>query len=180
MAPPAWQRRELVTPVLRTERLLLEPYLPEDEESFVALFGDTRVSRWMGDGPAPEEENRALFWRVFTVYAERRFDVWAVRHDGQFVGHAEFKPTEVTGGYEIIYALAAAAWGDGMGTELAAALVDYGFGTLGLHEVHATVAAPNHASLAVLHKLGFAHARDVTNDDGSVTRMLTRRRSAHE
>lgn len=79
------------------------------------------------------------------------------------IGHAEIKPTDVSGGYEIIYALAPAAWGDGLGTELAAALVNYGFGPLGLDEVHATFAAPNHASLAVLHKLGFAHARDITN-----------------
>lgn len=167
-----------MTPTLRSERLLLEPYVPEDEAGFVALFGEIRVSRWMGDGPAPEEENRALFWRVFPVYAEQRFDVWAVRQQGQLIGHAEIKPTDVSGGHEIIYALAGAAWGRGLGTELAAALVDYGFGTLGLTEVHATVAAPNYASLAVLHKLGFAHVRDITNGDGSITRLLTRRRAS--
>lgn len=152
--------------------------MPADEESFVALFGDTQVSRWMGDGTAPEEENRELFWRVFPVYAEHRFDVWAVRWDGQYVGHAEIKPTETVAGHEIIYALAPAAWGTGLGTELAATLVDYGFHTLGLTEVHATVAAPNHASLAVLQKLGFAHVRDIAKDDGSVTRVLTRTRDA--
>lgn len=39
-------------PTLRTSRLLLDAYTPQDEEDFVALFQDTRVSRWMGDGPA--------------------------------------------------------------------------------------------------------------------------------
>jgi RimJ/RimL family protein N-acetyltransferase len=165
-----------VTPILRTENLLLEPYVPADEESFVALLGDARVSRWMGDGPAAEHENRALFWRVFPVYEEQRFDVWAVRRDGQYVGHAEIKPTETVAGHEIIYALAPAAWGAGLGTELAAALVDYGFCILGLTEVHATVAAPNSASLAVLHKLGFQDVRDIARDDAPTTRVLTRRR----
>ncbi|MGW7440968.1 GNAT family N-acetyltransferase [Streptomyces sp. NPDC054849] len=166
-----------MTPVLRTERLLLDPYTPEDEEAFVALFQDTRVSRWMGDGPSTEAEDRALFGRVFTkVYAENLFDVWAVRRDGRLVGHAEIKRTEDVGGHEIIYALAPEAWGSGFGTEIAEAIVAYGFATLGLTEVHATVAALNAASLALLARIGFTHVRDAQEDDGSTTRVLTRRR----
>jgi RimJ/RimL family protein N-acetyltransferase len=45
------------------------------------------------------------------------------------VGHAELKPTEVVNGYEIVYALAPDVWGSGLGTELAEALVRYGFDT---------------------------------------------------
>ncbi|MFK8907131.1 GNAT family N-acetyltransferase [Streptomyces sp. YS-3] len=162
------------SPTLRTGRLLLERYTPADEEDFVALFQDTRVSRWMGDGPASEAEDRALFGRVFTrVYAEERFDVWAVRREGRLVGHAEIKWTEQVGGHEIIYALAPGAWGQGLGLELARAVVSYGFDTLGLTEVHATVAEPNKASLVLLDRLGFEHVRDITEEDGSTTRVLT-------
>jgi RimJ/RimL family protein N-acetyltransferase len=166
-----------VTPALRTARLLLDPYVPEDEASFVALFQDPRVSRWMGDGPASEAEDRSLFGRIFTkVYPQDLFDVWAVRRGRLLIGHAEIKPTDVVaGGHEIVYALVPAAWGSGLGTELAAAIVAYGFGTLRLTEVHATVAAPNKASLALLGRIGFAHLRDLTADDGSITRVLTRR-----
>ncbi|MFB6558486.1 MULTISPECIES: GNAT family N-acetyltransferase [unclassified Streptomyces] len=166
-----------MTPVLRTERLVLDPYVPEDEEGFVALFQDARVSRWMGDGPTSEAEDRALFGRVFTkVYAEDLFDVWAVRRDGRLVGHAEIKRTDEVDGHEIIYALAPGAWGAGLGTEIAEAVVAYGFGALGLTEVHATVADANAASLVLLERIGFAHVRDVREDDGSTTRVLTRRR----
>ncbi|MFJ8623375.1 GNAT family N-acetyltransferase [Kitasatospora sp. NPDC093550] len=165
--------------MLRTGRLVLDAYRPEDEEGFVALFQDVRVSRWMGDGPASEESDRALFGRIFTkVYAGRLFDVWAVRRDGRLVGHAEIKPTDAVRGHEIVYALAPAAWGSGLGTEVARALVAYGFETLGLAEVHATVAADNGASLALLAGLGFAHVRDLTEDDGGTTRVLTLRRGA--
>ncbi|GHH69362.1 N-acetyltransferase [Kitasatospora indigofera] len=163
-------------PTLRTERLQLNPYVPADEERFVALFLDTRVSRWMGDGHFPEEEVRALFGRIFTkVYAQGLFEVWAVRRDGRFVGHAEIKPSELLGGHEIIYALAPEAWGSGLGTELAEAVVAHGFDTLGLSEVHATVAAPNLASLALLGRIGFERVRDVTEEDGGTTHVLTRR-----
>lgn len=166
-----------MTPTLRTERLLLEPYTPEDQEGFVALFQNERVSRWMGDAPATEGESRALFERIFTkVYAEGLFDVWAVRRDGRLIGHAEIKPTDVARGYEIVYALVPEVWGAGLGKELAGAIVDYGFDTLGLAEVYATVAAPNGASLAVLNRLGFEHVRDLAEDDGSTTHVLIRRR----
>lgn len=164
-----------MTPTLRTERLLLEPYNPEDEEDFVALFQDTRVSQWMGDGPASEAADRALFGRIFAkVYAQDLFDVWAVRRDGRLVGHAEIKPTDVVGGHEIIYALAPTAWGVGLGTELAESIVVYGFNTLGLTKVYATVAAPNKASLTLLGKIGFKYVRDIEEDEGSITHVLAR------
>ncbi|MEO3973205.1 GNAT family N-acetyltransferase [Streptomyces sp. CAU 1734] len=163
-----------MTPTLRTQRLVLTPYIRSDEDDFVALFQDTEVSRWMGDGPGSEEEDRALFGRIFTkVYARNLFDVWAVRRDGVLAGHAEIKRTDEVRGYEIIYALAPSAWGSGLGTEIAEALIAHGFGTLGLTEIHATVAEPNRASLNLLERLGFVHVRDIAEDDGSTTRVLT-------
>ncbi|MFI7650503.1 GNAT family N-acetyltransferase [Micromonospora sp. NPDC049460] len=161
------------TPTLHTDRLLLEPYGPDDAEDFVALFTDPEVGRFMGDGPMAAEAAGALFGRVFTkVYAADLFDVWAVRREGRYVGHAEIKRTDQVDGHELVYALAKPAWGAGLGTELARALVRYGFDTLGLPRVYATVADANHASLALLGKLGFVHERDIAEDDGSVTRVL--------
>ncbi|AJE39503.1 GNAT family N-acetyltransferase [Streptomyces nodosus] len=168
-----------MTPTLRTARLLLEPYVHKDEDAFVALFQDIRVSRWMGEGPLSEAAARALFGRIFTkVYARDLFDVWAVRRDGLLIGHAEIKPTDESGGHEIIYALTPTVWGSGLGTELAEGIVAHGFGALGLTEVHATVAAPNRASLALLARIGFEHVRDIEEADGALTRVLTRRLTA--
>lgn len=173
----AWVASPPVTPTLRTERLLLDPYVPEDEDAFVSLFQDTRVSRWMGEGPATEADDRALFGRIFTnVYAQDLFAVWAVRRDGLLIGHAEIKWTDTVGGHELIYALAPTAWGSGLGTELAEAIVAYGFGTLELPTVHATVAAENKASLALLHRIGFTHVRDIEEADGTTTGVLSRHR----
>ena len=165
----------MTTSTLRTERLLLEPYRPEDEEDFVALFADESVVRWMGSSPQSEADVRALFGRIFTkVYAQDLFDVWAVRQDGRFVGHAEIKRSDdVGGGHELVYALAPGSWGTGLGTEIARAVVGYGFDVLGLPEVHATVAEENQASLVLLGRLGFRHVRDIREDDGAVTRVLT-------
>ncbi|QSB15452.1 GNAT family N-acetyltransferase [Natronosporangium hydrolyticum] len=167
-----------MSPTLRSDRLLLTRYTEADEERFVAFFADERVSRWMGDGPQPEAADRSLFWRIFPIYEQRRFDVWAVWWGDRYVGHAELKPTETVNGHELIYALSPEVWGQGLGTELTETLVQYGFEQLRLTEVHATVAAPNTASLALLGKLGFVPVRDIANAAGPTTRVLTRSRPA--
>ncbi|MFI7574688.1 GNAT family N-acetyltransferase [Micromonospora sp. NPDC049497] len=162
------------TPTLRTDRLVLRAYRPDDAEDFVALLSDAEVGRFMGDGPLATQEAAELFGRVFTVvYAEDLFNVWAVHHDGRYVGHAEIKRTDQVDGHEIVYALAKPAWGVGLGTELARALVTYGFDTLGLPRVHATVADANRASLALLTRVGFVHERDIAEAHGGTTRVLT-------
>ncbi|MBB1259813.1 GNAT family N-acetyltransferase [Streptomyces alkaliterrae] len=162
------------TPTLRTDRLSLTPYREADEDDFVALFQDERVACWMGDGVVPSEDaDRALFRRIFSkVYATDLFDVWAVRKDAELVGHAEIKHTDEAGGHEVVYALAPAHWGHGLGREIATAVLRHGFETLGLEQVHATVDARNEASLGLLDGLGFRRLRDVEEPDGGTTRHL--------
>ncbi|MFI6944096.1 GNAT family N-acetyltransferase [Streptomyces sp. NPDC050418] len=172
-----------MTPELRTERLVLSPYIPADEADFVGLFQNTASGQWFWEGPErpPAAEDRALFGRIFSmVYAEDRFQVWAVRHEGRYIGHAEIKPSPESWlkGHEIVYGLTSDSWGQGFGTELAAALTAYGHDALGLAEVHATVNAENARSLKVLEKIGFVHARTIREDDGSTTQLLTHRVSS--
>jgi RimJ/RimL family protein N-acetyltransferase len=168
-----------MTPTLETERLVLKPYEVEDADAFVELFADEAVARWMGDGPESRDENRAIFGRIFSdVYPHDRFDVWAVWEGDRFVGHAEVKDTTDIEGHEIIYALSRDVWHRGLGSELARALASYCFDVLGLDEVHATVDARNLASLAVLEKVGFVRVREIADDDGSTTVVLTYRREA--
>ncbi|MEU1116195.1 MULTISPECIES: GNAT family N-acetyltransferase [unclassified Streptomyces] len=167
-----------MTPELRSERLVLSPYVATDEADFVALFQDEPVGRWFGDGMQSAAEDRALFGRIFTlIYAEERFPVWAVRYEGRYVGHAEVKPSPESwlDGHEIVYGLNRASWGLGLGTELARLLTSYGHETLGLTEVHATVDSENAPSLSVLKRLGYTQGRQITEENGRITLQLTSR-----
>ncbi|MFG2094575.1 GNAT family N-acetyltransferase [Streptomyces sp. NPDC048612] len=162
-----------MTPILRTDRLILSPYRPEDEDAFVSLLGDEGVCRWMGQERAPEEEIRAIFQSILNeVYTKNLFDIWAVWSDGVFVGHAELKKTGNVDGYEVIAALVEESRGKGVGNELIRGLLHYAADTLQLTEVYGMVGAENAASLALGKKLGFAHVRDVVAEDGTVTKML--------
>ncbi|MEV2250645.1 GNAT family N-acetyltransferase [Streptomyces sp. NPDC050147] len=165
-----------MTPVLRSERLSLSPYAAADETQFVALLQDEAVGRWFGDGMQSVEQTHALFRRIFgLIYAENHFPVWAVRHEGRYIGHAEIKPSPESwlDGHEIVYGLFRGSWGMGLGTELARLLTAYGHQTLGLTEVHATVDAENVASLTVLKRLGFTQGRSVAEDNGRTTILMT-------
>ncbi|MFG2648393.1 GNAT family N-acetyltransferase [Streptomyces sp. NPDC048436] len=165
-----------MTPVIRSERLTLSPYAAADEELFVALLQDEAVGHWFGDGTQTAEQTHSLFRRIFSlVYAENKFPVWAVRHEGRYIGHAEIKPSPETwlDGHEIVYGLTRNSWGIGLGTELARLLTSYGHETLALPEVHATVDAQNIASLTVLKRLGFTQGRAVAEDNGRTTLLMT-------
>lgn len=165
-----------MTPVLHSERLSLSPYVAADEAQFVALLQDEAVGRWFGDGMQSVEQTHALFRRIFgLIYAENQFPVWAVRHEGRYIGHAEIKPSPESwlDGHEIVYGLFRGSWGMGLGTELARLLTAYGHQTLGLSEVHATVDAENTASLTVLKRLGFTQGRSVAEDNGRTTLLMT-------
>lgn len=165
-----------MTPILRSERLLLSPYAPEDEDDFVALLRDEEVCKWMGQERQPEEVVRQLFGLLFTeVYPKNMFDVWAVRLDGRYIGHAELKKTGNVDGHELICALVRDVWRMGLGTELSYRIIDYGFDELGLSEVHGCVNAANTRSLSMALKAGFEVVRDVTGEDGVVTRVITLR-----
>jgi len=55
---------------------------------------------------------------------------------------------------EIYYKLVPDFWGNGYATEIAAALINYGFEVFNLHKIEAGVATENHGSIRVLEKVG--------------------------
>ncbi len=82
---------------------------------------------------------------------------WTIRTADKrlFVGEAglNLSPARHRRG-EIFYKLLPEHWGQGYATEVAQALVKFGFGTLNLHRIEAGVATENHASVRVLEKIG--------------------------
>ncbi len=162
-----------MTPVLRTERLRFVPYRPQDEDAFVALLREEEVCRWMGQAQVPAPEIRALFRAILTeIYPNRRFDVWGVWCQDEYVGHAELKKTGSVDGHELVAALAPEHWGKGLGGEVVRGLLRHAADALGLKEAYGMVGADNTASLRMCRRLGFRHVRDVVGDDGSVTKLL--------
>ena len=87
----------------------------------------------------------------------RTYYDWTIRtqNDGLFIGEAGmnlFAPRYRRG--SIFYNLLPSHWGQGYATEVAKALIIFGFHILQLHRIEAGAATENAASLRVLEKVG--------------------------
>jgi len=144
---------------LRTERLILRPWRPEDLVPFAALNADERVTVTLA-GSMNRAESDALAARIIHGFATRGFGQWAVELPGvaPFIGfiglsvpsfEAHFMPA-----VEIGWRLAFDHWGKGYATEGARAVLDFGFRQAGLDEIVSFTAASNTRSRAVMERLG--------------------------
>jgi RimJ/RimL family protein N-acetyltransferase len=149
-------------PVLTTARLRLEPLRPEHAELLVELDADPDVLEHILGRALTREESLAAFpLRLDPEGDERGLGLWVgfVRHD--FVGWwcllRDADPTTA----ELGYRLHRAAWGRGLATEGARAMLDHGFETVGLDSVWAETRTSNLASQNVLAKCGLSVVREV-------------------
>ncbi len=147
---------------LRTIRLRLRGWRDEDREPFATLNADATV---MEHFPAvlSRAESDALVDRITAGFAERGWGFWAVeiQATGTFAGFVGLNPATFdapfTPANEIGWRLARAHWNQGVATEAAQAVVDYGFGVLGLDEVVSFTATANLPSQRVMQKPGMHH-----------------------
>ena len=146
---------------LRTPRLLLRRWRPEDREPFAALNADPVVMEHF-PSVLTRQESDALADRIEAGFAEHGFGWWAVEADGVFVGftglsvpafEAPFLPS-----VEVGWRFARPAWGRGWASEAATAALEAAFGPLALPEVLSFTATTNVRSEAVMRRIGMTRA----------------------
>jgi RimJ/RimL family protein N-acetyltransferase len=144
-----------------TERLKLSLAREADRENLIALERDPEVMRFLNGGrPAPDEGDRE--GADFLTPRGGEDDVWVAveTHPGAFVGWFSLRRVREGVG-ELGYRLGRDAWGRGLASEGASALVAIGFAEMGFVRIVASTMAVNRASRRVLEKTGLAHMRTV-------------------
>ncbi len=155
------------SPELRTDRLLLRGWMPEDRVALAAINADPRVMEFIG-APMAREQSDIMADRIEANLARQGFGFWAVEVPGQapfigFVGlnvpsfEARFMPT-----VEIGWRLAVDSWGHGYASEAALAALDYGFDVVRLDEIVAFTSERNVRSRRVMERIGMT--RDPRDD----------------
>lgn len=151
---------------LRTERLLLRQWRPDDRDAWAALNADPRV---MAHFPAVQDRSAsdAFADRAEGLLAERGWGWWAVEVLGgpPFVGVTGLGPVpddipvrSASGAVvEVGWRLAHAHWGRGYAPEAARAALAFAFGELGLAEVVSFTSEHNVNSRRVMTKIGMRH-----------------------
>lgn len=145
---------------LRTPRLILRDFVEGDWRAVLAYQQHPDYLRFYPSSERVEEEAIG-FVRMFLSWQEaqprHRFQLAIVLAEtGELIGNAGIRcATPGNPEAELGYELSPAHWGHGYATEAATALVEFGFGDLGLERIRANCNAENAASIRVLEKLGF-------------------------
>ncbi|MGD9956877.1 MAG: GNAT family N-acetyltransferase [Candidatus Nanopelagicales bacterium] len=152
---------------IRSTRLLLRPWEAEDAEAVLDIYSREEVYRWLGATPSPCTDlaaARARIERWSTPPTQPLDGLWAIETPGiegiapQPCGTVLLLPLKRSDGgdshtLEVGWHLHPDAWGHGVATEAARAVLDQAR-THGLREVHAVVYPDNVRSLAVCERLG--------------------------
>ena len=149
---------------LITTRLLLRPLAEGDRAALSDLFADEAVRRHLALGPMPKT-GAGKFAASF-IRGSR--DEWREGHCGALamVRRAENRTIGYCGlrllpdrisAVELLYAVAQVHWGQGLATEAARAVIDWGFANLPVREIHAFTRPDHGASRRVMEKLGLLY-----------------------
>ena len=136
-----------------TARLLLRPPRLEDVDAYHALVSDPEYA-FFGARQAADRDatRRGLAKIVVTPWAQR--PEFAIVHDGRVVGRVVLEMDRTNQTAALGYGIARPAWGSGLATEAAHAMMTYGFEEFDLAKVWARADPRNGASVRVLEKIG--------------------------
>ena len=143
---------------LSTPRLHLRRLRASDLDALCAVFGDPEVMRFVGSRrlAMSRDEVRDMLDIVAAHWRAHGFGPLAVveRAADALVGECGLQLLEGGPDVELTYTLARDAWGRGYATEAAVAVLDWGFGDLGLERIVGVAYPENAASQRVLEKSG--------------------------
>ena len=150
---------------IETRRLLLRRLDSGDVEAMAVLFVDRDVRQHLAITPMDEVEARNF---AVQFIRESRAEIQSVGAGALAVvphaapvaiGYCGLRPLPGEAGtLELMYALRPRFWGQGLATEAALALLDWGFRHLAIDSVIGMARQQNGASCRVMQKLGMAYS----------------------
>ena len=144
--------------MIKTDRLLLRPFEPDDLELICRIYSDEEILRYTPFDPMDEEQAARHLTRVLRDWRQnpclsQEFAVCLRERDAKIGrAHVLIDPETDTGMIGMF--LLQDAQGQGYGTEITKALIRYCFEELHLHRVNAVLSPENTASRKMLEKCG--------------------------
>src|SRR5512138_595548 len=123
--------------ILETKRLILRHQVIEDLDDLWALYCNPEITKYIPDAPRSREEAREeLEWHMHGHPRFPELGLWATiyKETGKFIGRCGLLPWTIDGQpeVEVAYTIAQEYWGQGLATEAAQAILQYGFEKLNL------------------------------------------------
>lgn len=161
----------------RTNRRTAEKLRDDDLANLVALHLDAEVSRYLG-GVRSAETTKTYLAANMAHWDQHGFGLWALRtKDGEFAGRAGIRHILVDGidEIEIAYTFKRDLWGQGLASEIAAALTHIGLSQLALPSLIGLVFVEHGASRRVLEKSNYILEKSTTHHGEDVVIYRIRR-----
>jgi RimJ/RimL family protein N-acetyltransferase len=153
--------------MIETARLRLRCHRDDDLHNLVFLADNWEVARWVGTMPYPYDEAAGREWialvkRNHAAGRPRRFAI-ALSEDDRLIGGIGLDGASGDGSTEpaLGYWLGQPYWGNGYAREAVAAMIDYGFDTLGSESIRAYTDPSNARSQRVLLHCGLAQVGEI-------------------
>ena len=144
-------------PHIHTERLTLRPPTLDDLDDLHRVWTDPDVRRYLWDDQIiPKERTTQELHKTIDCFTTHGFGLWAVCLKGhtQLIGICGFLPEDNPREAELLYAIALSYWQQGLITEAAKAVLQYGLESLGFERIVASADVPNVGSIRVMEKIG--------------------------
>ncbi|MBI3242346.1 MAG: GNAT family N-acetyltransferase [Chloroflexi bacterium] len=157
--------------ILETPRLTLRHQVLSDLDDLWALYCDPEITKYIPDAPRSRPEaQEELEWHMHGHPKYPELGLWATIHKetGKFIGRCGLLPWTIEGQQEVevAYTLAQDYWGQGLTTEVARAIVEYGFERLRLSRLICLIEPENIASQRVAGKIGMTLEKKVDGING--------------
>jgi RimJ/RimL family protein N-acetyltransferase len=163
----------------RSARLSAERLRDDHLKDLVALHLDPEVSRYLG-GVRSAEVTKNYLATNMAHWDRHGFGLWALRtQDGAFAGRAGIRHITVDDidEIEIAYTFKREFWGQGLASEIAAALTEIGLSKLKLPSLIGLVFVEHRASRRVLEKTNYILEKTTIYHGENVVIYRTRRKS---
>jgi ribosomal-protein-alanine N-acetyltransferase len=146
-------------PQIETERFVLRAVTDSDSGDLLALYSDETVVEYMPLDPFESEQDALdeMSW-YRKIFKEQTGLRWMIedKQSHRVIGTCGYLGYEEEHHRaEIGYDLLSSCWGKGVMTEVARAVLEFGFNQLQLNKIEAKVDPGNEASIRLLYKLGF-------------------------
>jgi RimJ/RimL family protein N-acetyltransferase len=173
---------------LRTRRLLLRRWRPEDEADMARINRDPEVGRYL-NRPVDDASVDAFHALMVDHWQTHGYGPWALEslesgYEGRFLGFAglaHVPPFLSAAGTapELGWRLDPAHWGRGLATEASIEARDDAFGRLGLPELISIIHPLNERSQRVARKLAMSRQRQIENPILGITTDVWHRCAEH-
>ena len=150
--------------IIETPRLILRHLSLDDVKDLTAIHNDPMVMKFYPRTRTYEETKQQIEC-IINNYRQHGWGVWATvyKANNKFIGRCGLKSWLVNGSSEIEigYMLAKEYWRQGLATEAACAIRDYGFEKIGCNRLISLIDKGNIASQKVAFKTGLSYEEDV-------------------